>query len=196
MPKPEIFIIAALTEDRLLGFNDRMPWSPRHDLPSDMHWFVKHTTENIVLMGRRTYESIGEPLPNRINYVLSNDPVFAQRTSKLCGVHVFTSYEEAIAAAEDQRIFVIGGGMVYARALSSQKHPPDKMLLTLVRPKESIVRQIDKVHRKKLVYFPAYDMALWEPEYVEDEFTVHGHDTMKTRRVCLRRRVYECANAE
>ncbi len=100
--------IVAVDRNQGIGFNGQMPW-PR--LTHDLRWFKEKTTNNVVIMGRKTWESIGsKPLPNRINFVLSsryikgcdesfNDPDILIELSKL--------------SHPDKEIFIIGGSAVY-----------------------------------------------------------------------------------
>lgn len=108
MTKPKISIIAAISkEKRALGVQNRLLWKIEGDLPR----FKKLTTGHPIIMGRKTYESIGRPLPNRINIVITRNPDF-----KAEGVLIASSIEEALSMAkekEEQEIFIIGGGEIY-----------------------------------------------------------------------------------
>lgn len=99
-----IALIAAVAENRVIGKNGRMPW----DIPEDLEYFKRLTTGNAVIMGRKTYEGIGRPLPERRNIILS-------KTRKFDGENCVTvsSMEEAIREAGDRDIFVIGGEEVF-----------------------------------------------------------------------------------
>lgn len=65
-----ISLIAALAADRIIGMENAMPW----DLPADLAWFKRNTLKKPVIMGRLTFESIGRPLPGRLNIVVSSKP--------------------------------------------------------------------------------------------------------------------------
>jgi dihydrofolate reductase len=111
-------LIAALAQNRAIGRNGRLPWH----ISDDLKRFKRLTTGHAVLMGRRTWESLGRPLPNRRNIVLSSSP--------LPGVESYRSIEDALAAlAGEEKVFVIGGGEVYAQLLEHA----DELYLTLVR---------------------------------------------------------------
>ena len=98
-----ISLIAALAADRVIGMENAMPWN----LPADLAWFKRNTLNKPVIMGRLTWESIGRPLPNRLNIVVSSQPGNAE------GVTWVSSIEEAINAAGDaEEIMVIGGGRI------------------------------------------------------------------------------------
>lgn len=112
-----ISLIAALAADRIIGMENAMPW----DLPADLAWFKRNTLKKPVIMGRLTFESIGRPLPGRLNIVVSSKPGTAE------GVTWVTSLDEAIQAAGDaEEIMVIGGGRVYEQMLKRA----DRLYLT------------------------------------------------------------------
>lgn len=106
----KISIIAAIGKNNELGKNNALLWS----LPADMAHFKKLTTGHTVIMGQKTFESIGRPLPNRKNIVLSLDKKF-----KPSGVEITNSIEKAIKMSKsalntkNKEIFVIGGGQIY-----------------------------------------------------------------------------------
>lgn len=115
-------IIAAVGRELELGINGGLIWR----LPGDMRFFKENTTGCAVIMGRRTYESIGRPLPNRKNIVISS------REQSIPGVSMAGSLEEAIELAKadpcTKDIFIIGGASVYSQALSIA----DELILTEV----------------------------------------------------------------
>jgi dihydrofolate reductase len=99
--------IAAMGENRVIGDGSRIPWH----LPEDFKWFKRMTTGHILVMGRKTYESIGRPLPNRETWVLTRQPWSAP------GVRVLRALDELDPAREPREIFICGGAQVYAQAL-------------------------------------------------------------------------------
>jgi len=101
-------IIAAFTENRVIGVDGVIPWH----LPTDLVHFKKLTLGHVVVMGRRTWESIGKPLRNRINIVITR-----KKDYQASGATVVHSFEDAIKAAQGKRVFVIGGGEIYTMAL-------------------------------------------------------------------------------
>jgi len=112
-----ISLIAAMAADRVIGMDNAMPWH----LPADLAWFKCHTLNKPVIMGRRTWESIGRPLPDRLNIVISSQP------SSVEGVTWVASVEEALqAAGEAEEVMVIGGGRIYEQFLAQA----DKLYLT------------------------------------------------------------------
>jgi len=113
-------LIVAMSENGVIGRDGRLPWK----LPADMARFKALTMGHPIIMGRKTYESIGRPLPGRRNIVLSSRPEFAP-----AGVEVVPSWEAAMerVSAEDE-VFVIGGRAVYRKALPDA----NRLYLTLV----------------------------------------------------------------
>lgn len=102
-------IIVATTEDMIIGNNHNdLPWKSSKDL----RFFKDKTKNNVVIMGRKTYESIGKPLEDRINIVIS-------RTKKYNGCIVVNSFDKALYEAskhQNKEVFVIGGAMIYQEA--------------------------------------------------------------------------------
>jgi dihydrofolate reductase len=93
--------------NRVIGHGNRIPWH----LPEDFKWFKQVTSGQIIVMGRKTFESIGKPLPNRATVVLSR----SQRA--IPGVRVCSDLSQIDLATEDRDVFVCGGAQVYAQAL-------------------------------------------------------------------------------
>lgn len=116
-----IVIIAAVGRNGVIGVDGRLPWR----IPEDLARFRQLTMGHAVVMGRVTFESIGQPLPGRTNIVLTRSPDWVHD-----GVHVAASLEEALAkaATDDQDVYVAGGAEVYRSALSVA----DRMELTEV----------------------------------------------------------------
>jgi len=117
-----ISIIVAIGKNRAIGKNNQLLWH----LPEDLRHFKKITTGNIVVMGRKTYESIGRPLPNRTNIIVTNDKKY-----KAEGCIIKHSLDEVLNEAKtykDKEVFVIGGGQIYEQALPHAK----KLYLTIV----------------------------------------------------------------
>ncbi len=112
-----ITLIAACSKNRVIGKDNQLPWH----LSEDLKRFKKITTDKVVLMGRKTYESIGRPLPNRTNLVLTRDKTFAPQ-----GVYVYNHLEEVLPIFND--IVVIGGGEIYKQMIKRA----DVIELTLV----------------------------------------------------------------
>ena len=110
-----VAIVVAVADNGVIGRGNALPW----DLPDDLQYFKRITMGRPIIMGRRTFESIGRPLPGRLNIILTRDGAW-----QAPGVSVATSIEHAIDIAEDQAlidgaefIMVIGGADVYRQAL-------------------------------------------------------------------------------
>tara|TARA_R110002096_G_scaffold136909_7_gene289853 strand:+ start:37042 stop:37533 length:492 start_codon:yes stop_codon:yes gene_type:complete len=107
-----ISLIAAVTENNVIGKNNDLPWH----LPDDMKFFVQTTKGHHILMGRKNLESFGKLLPNRTNIILTRDTNF-----KFEGAAIFHDLKEAIQFAKDngeEELMIIGGGEIYLQALS------------------------------------------------------------------------------
>jgi dihydrofolate reductase len=113
-----ISIIAIIGKNRELGRDNHLLWN----IPSDLKRFREITKGHPVIMGRKTFESIGHPLPNRKNIVISHH-------GPIPGVSVVGSFDEAIEQVKGtDEIFVIGGGQIYAAAIEKS----DRLYLTIV----------------------------------------------------------------
>jgi len=99
--KPRMKLIAAMSRNNIIGNGPDIPWH----ISSDLKRFKKLTTGSVVVMGRKTFESIGKPLPNRVNVVLSRNP------NPIPGCEVYSSAEEVANKYKDA--WVIGGGEIY-----------------------------------------------------------------------------------
>lgn len=117
-----ISLIAAMTaQKRVIGFKNKMPWN----LPEDLKRFKRLTSGHMVIMGRKTFESIGRPLPNRENIVISRQNGFV-----VPGARVVGSLDQAFELQESPKdeVFVIGGAEIYRLALPHA----DRLYLTLI----------------------------------------------------------------
>ncbi len=118
-----ISMIAAMADNRIIGKDNQMPWH----LPADFAWFKRSTMGKPVIMGRKTYDSIGRPLPGRLNIVISRDPDL-----HLEGVTTVTSVEQAMVVAKDaEEVMIIGGGSIYQSCLPMAK----RLYLTFIDAK-------------------------------------------------------------
>ncbi len=145
--------IAAMSENRVIGKANRIPWH----LPEDFKWFKKLTTGNIIVMGRKTFESIGRPLPNRETIILSRSG-FAYP-----GVKTIRDLRELEAGSRD--IFICGGAEVYREALPMCSD----LYLTLVKG----VFEVD-------TFFPPFEHLFAPPEIILErpEFTILHYHTV------------------
>ncbi len=123
-----ISMIAAMGKNRVIGKNNKMPWH----LPADLQWFKKITINSPVIMGRKTYQSIGRPLPERLNIVLTRDADL-----ELTGCQVANSVEQALEIAKAytrkddnpaEEIFITGGAYLYELFLPKA----ERLYLTLI----------------------------------------------------------------
>jgi dihydrofolate reductase len=138
--QPQLVAIAAIDENRLIGVNNQLPWH----LPADLQHFKALTTGHPILMGRKTFESIGRPLPNRLNIIMTRE---TQLT--VPGCEVANSLEAALAIAKkqpSQEIFVIGGAEIYQQLMPYTQ----RIYLTVVH--HAFTGD---------TFFPAIDMDAW-----------------------------------
>lgn len=166
-----ISIIAALDKNRLIGSTKGLPWY----LPADLVHFKKVTLGKPVIMGRRTHETIGKPLPERKNIVLTRDEDF-----RAPGCIVVHSTEEALRKAAEHppaggEIMIIGGGQIYKEFLPLT----DRMYLTL----------IDHEFTGD-VYFPEFDWNEWR-EVKREEHEPDSKNPYKYTFVTLERKGIE-----
>ena len=106
-----VALLVAAADNDIIGRDGDLPWH----LPLDLQWFKRLTTGHTIIMGRKTFDSIGKPLPNRRTVVLSRDATFRPAGG---GVEVASTIEDAVAlAGDDAEVFVVGGAAVYRLAL-------------------------------------------------------------------------------
>ena len=145
-----ISLIAALGKNRVIGSDNSIPWK----LPADMKRFRELTTGKPVIMGRKTFESIGRPLPNRTNIIITTD-----KNYKADGCIVVHSVDEALKSAKGSEIMVIGGAQIYKLFLPKA----NRMYLTF----------IDKEFEGD-AYFPEYDKNEWKEVSREEHADENG----------------------
>ncbi len=132
-------IIVAVDKNNGIGAENDLLW--QRDLPADLAHFKKITTGGSVIMGRKTFESIGRPLPDRENIVISRTPTGIQ------GILTVNSLNSAYELAR-YPIFVIGGGRVYADAIDDM----DVLYVT----------EVDADFPQATVFFPKIDTTVWQ----------------------------------
>ena len=149
-------IVVAMDENRLIGKDNKLPWH----LPADLAYFKKNTTGKSIVMGRKTYDSIGRPLPNRRNIVIS-------RNSKtlITGCEVLSSIDEVLSITKDEdEVMIIGGASLC----------------------EQLLPQVSRLYITKIegkfdgdVYFPEYNEADWRQvsceSHLPDDLNEHAH---------------------
>jgi dihydrofolate reductase len=139
--------IVACSTNRAIGRENQIPWY----LPADLRYFKKITSGHFVIMGRKTFESIGRPLPNRTNIVVSR-----QNKLKIEGCLVFNSFLDALEYAKEQKqheVFVIGGGEIYRQSLSVCT----KIYYT----------EVDIIVEDATVFFPVLNDSEWSKTFFE-----------------------------
>ena len=120
MIKRELTIIAAASTNNVIGFDNKLIWN----IPKDLKRFKELTQGHSVIMGRKTFESLPNPLPNRRNIIVTRNKNYSPE-----GIEVFSSIEDAIDACKDDlQPFIIGGGEIYSQTINIV----DKIELTRV----------------------------------------------------------------
>lgn len=150
--KGSLKAIAAVSKNRVIGKNGDLPWR----LSDDLKWFKKITMGHVILMGRKTWESLPGPLPGRENWVLSRTLETGD------GIRVFRSLDEAKRAIEDRTLFIIGGGELYTLALEDCT--------------ELFLTEVNRVVENGDAFFPEYS-ELFSPHE-----TLHECTAFKLRR--------------
>lgn len=145
-------LIVAMTKDRVIGINNSIPWHISDDLKN----FRKITIGeggNVIIMGRRTYESIGKPLSKRVNIVVSN--LLTESSKKYSEIIIQPTLEDAITTARkyNKDIFLIGGERIFLEGLAMV----DKMYIT----------QIKKDYLGN-TYFPEFDKTVWNIKKIQE----------------------------
>lgn len=108
-PQPHVKCVVAYSRNRVIGKDNTLPWH----LPADLQHFKRNTLGQPIVMGRKTWESLGRPLPGRRNIVISRDPNYAAT-----GAEVFTSLESAMHACQNEpAVCIIGGAQIFTDAL-------------------------------------------------------------------------------
>jgi dihydrofolate reductase len=142
-----VSIIVAIAKNRVIGRGNALPWH----ISEDLKRFKKLTMGHPVIMGRKTFDSIGKPLPGRKNVILSRD-----RNLRIPGAEIAHTWEEAVKSlGEASNVFVLGGADLFRLALPKA----DRLYLTL----------IEKEFEGD-TFFPDFD---WRPEFDVIEETTH-----------------------
>ena len=160
--KKTLTLIAAMGKNRAIGLDGRMPWH----LPAELQHFKKTTMSKTIVMGRKTWQAIGRPLPGRQNIVVSRNPGFLAE-----GADLASSVDDAVAMSESDEVMIIGGGQLYALALPSAT----RMVLTLI----DIEPEAD-------TWFPEWDDSEWS-QVSEEHYPVDDGNELAYRIVELRR---------
>jgi len=140
-----ISFVAAMGKNRVIGKDNSLPWS----LPADMKHFKDLTIGKPLIMGRKTFESIGKPLPKRVNIIITRDQDY-----KAEGCIVVNSIDAALLAAEgNEEVMIIGGAQIYKEFLPKA----NKIYLTII-----------ETEFEGDAYFPEYDIEEWKETAYED----------------------------
>ncbi len=137
-----ISLIAACSTNRVIGVDNDLPWH----VPADMRFFMRTTKGHHVIMGRKTFESLGVPLKNRTNIVVTRDPFFI--ASGVLVTHSISEALDLVRDGEESEVFVIGGGEIYKQSMDLA----DKIYLT----------EIDTIIEEGDAFFPEIDPHEWE----------------------------------
>jgi dihydrofolate reductase len=146
--------IVAVDNNNGIGKNNRLLWH----LPKDLRFFRETTSGHAVIMGRKTFESLGKPLKNRSNYVISTQKDYTAE-----GATVYKSIAEAlekIKAAKETECFILGGGQIYSQSLQLC----DRVYLTKVN-----------AHLDADVFFPGLDRSEWQETWQESHTSDEKH---------------------
>ncbi len=145
----QIILIAAVAKNQVIGKDNQLIWK----LSADLKRFKNLTSGHYILMGRKTFESLGKPLPNRTHLIISRDPNYQAPE----GHYAFNSVEEAVIFCNKigvEKLFIIGGGQIYRETIRLC----DQLEITEV----NAMPDGD-------TYFPEIDSAIWE-EVEREEF--------------------------
>jgi dihydrofolate reductase len=134
----KLSIIVATDKKRGIGINNQLPWH----LPEDLAHFKSTTSGHPIIMGRKTYDSIGRPLPKRRNIVISRNKEWNQT-----GVEAVNSIKQAFALLNEEQAFVIGGAQIYQQAMSLA----DRLVVTEIQAEYACD-----------AFFPMIDPQIWE----------------------------------
>lgn len=150
----KVSLIAAIAENNAIGKGNDLLWH----LPDDMKFFRKHTLHHHIIMGRKTFESIGggKPLPKRTSIIVSR-----QKDYKATGCWVAPTLESALELCpEDEEVFIIGGGEIYKQSIEFA----DTLYLTKV-----------KASFDADIFFPEFDQSEWEEVFTEEHPSDEKH---------------------
>ena len=136
--------VVAMSNNNVIGVDNNLPWN----LKTDLAHFKEYTSNKIIIMGRKTYESIGRPLPNRTNFIVS------RTLNNVAGAKVFNNLEDSIQAAKEKSVesneqaeaVIIGGGYLFRDTILTF----NKLVLTKV-----------DCYIEGDVYYPSIDLSKW-----------------------------------
>ncbi len=136
----KLSLIVAVDRNNGIGINNTLPWR----LPEDLAFFKRVTSGHAIIMGRKTFDAIGRPLPNRRNIVVTRNPAWEH-----AGVETANSLDQAVEIAGEGEVFIIGGAQIYRDAINHA----DRLIVT----------EIDAAFACD-AFFPPIDPAQWQVE--------------------------------
>lgn len=159
--------IVAVAENNAIGKNNQLPWH----LPEDLKFFKRTTIGKPVIMGRKTYETLGKPLPGRLNIVISsqnNLPVAE-------GVLVYNDIQAALDKAEtdNEEIFIIGGGKIFEETLAEINRLYITVVKTTVADADAFFPHLDHTHWK----------LVWHEEHQADDKHIYDYTFQHWERI-------------
>jgi dihydrofolate reductase len=158
-----ISLVVAISNNYCIGKDNQLLWH----LPKDLKFFKQHTTGKPVIMGRKTFDSIGKPLPNRRNIVISTN-----RNLVIEGAEVVNSLQEAITLCKgEEEVCIIGGGKIYNEAINIV----NKMYITMV-----------DADIEGDTYFPKINLSKWYEVFSEKQFKDEKHVFDYTFKIYIR----------
>ncbi len=158
-----ISLIVAISNNYCIGKDNQLLWH----LPKDLKFFKQHTTGKPIVMGRKTYDSIGKPLPNRRNIVISTN-----KNLLIEGAEVVSNFQEAIALCKGEaEVCIIGGGKIYNEAIGIV----NKMYITMV-----------DAEIEGDTYFPKINLSNWYEVFSEKQFKDERHAFDYTFKIFVR----------
>lgn len=147
----KISIIAAIAQNNAIGMDNKLIWH----LPTDLQFFKKTTLNHSIIMGRKTFDSIGKALPKRTNIVITKKADFIAP-----GCIVAHTLQDAIAKADSEEVFIVGGANIYAQSMSLA----DKLYVTHIH------------HNFEAdTFFPVIDPLIWKVTFKEDHLKDETH---------------------
>ena len=163
----QLSLIVAMDRNRLIGSENGLPWH----LPADLKFFKRTTMGKPIVMGRKTYQSIGKPLPGRQNIVVTRDSAFSAEGCEIVG-----SIEQAVESCpESQEIMLIGGASLYRQTLE-----------------RASCLYVTRIHHEFSgdTWFPEFDERRWRVEsredYEADSRNPYAYSLIKfVREMCL-----------
>jgi dihydrofolate reductase len=159
--------IVAVAENNAIGKNNQLPWH----LPEDLKFFKRTTIGKPVIMGRKTYESLGKPLPGRLNIVISSQnhlPVAE-------GVMVYNDIQAALDKAEtdNEEIFIIGGGKIFEETLAEINRLYITVVKTTVPDADAFFPHLDHTHWK----------LVWHEDHQADDKHIYDYTFQHWERI-------------